>query len=134
VKITVSGALGSWGAAMIEPYSDNPSTKGTLLQSEATLSKLISQFFKDGWQVVSATLFFLSSNDMYIQNTHCIGDYANHVILDILEEQLQVHIANETRPRIEHAQIISELDLPRLAQLGGKFISNFQCEIILPNF
>jgi len=96
------GALGSWGAAMIEPYSDNPSTKGTLLQSEATLSNLISQFFKDGWQV----------------NTHCIGDYANHVILDILEEQLQFYSANETRPRIEHAQIISELDLPRLAHLG----------------
>ena len=51
------GALGSWGAAMTEPYSDNPSTKGTLLQSEETFEYLISRFFEDGWQVVSSRAF-----------------------------------------------------------------------------
>jgi predicted amidohydrolase YtcJ len=123
------GALGSWGAAMIEPYSDNPSMKGTLLQSEATLSNLISHFFKDGWQVVSHLLFAHHNEIDTIKNTHCIGDYANHVILDILEQQLQTYNVNETRPRIEHAQIIAEADIPRLGQLGGQSVQFPQEEL-----
>lgn len=58
-----SGALGSWGAALLKPYSDNSKTKGLLLHSPENLSKLIHQFWKDDWQTVgtSNSIIFLVS-------------------------------------------------------------------------
>lgn len=58
VKLVSDGALGSWGAAMIEPYSDNPSTRGLLLVPPDILSEQIHRFFDDGWQVVRLFDFF----------------------------------------------------------------------------
>lgn len=52
IKLVSDGALGSWGAAMIEPYSDSPNEKGLLLTPPEALSAQIHKFFKDGWQVV----------------------------------------------------------------------------------
>ena len=48
-----TGAIGSWGAAMYEPYSDNPSTSGFLAISPETLRKEIPKYLEGGWQVVS---------------------------------------------------------------------------------
>ena len=55
------------------------------------------------------------------QNVHCIGDRANHVILDIYERILTTGGGNVTewRPRIEHAQIFAPADLVRIGKLGG---------------
>ena len=50
--VQLEGALGSWGAALLEPYSDRPETKGLLLNSEETLRSLVYRFWKDGWQTV----------------------------------------------------------------------------------
>lgn len=102
VKLVSDGALGSWGAAMIEPYSDNPNEKGLLLTAPEVLSAQIHQFFKDGWQV----------------NIHCIGDQANANALDIFEDVLRTYNASVVRPRIEHAQILRPSDLDRLGNLG----------------
>lgn len=46
------GALGSWGAALLEPYSDKPETSGLMLSTPTKLGELLNQFWKDGWQVV----------------------------------------------------------------------------------
>lgn len=46
------GALGSWGAALIEPYSDDPSTKGLLRVSPETMAKAVKMFWDDDFQVV----------------------------------------------------------------------------------
>ncbi|KAF8627222.1 hypothetical protein AX15_004474 [Amanita polypyramis BW_CC] len=108
VKLFSDGALGSWGAALLQPYSDRPETEGLMLASSERLSKLVHRFYEDGWQV----------------NVHCIGDRANHIILDIFEDILEgkggTPRANvsEWRPRIEHAQIISPDDLQRIGRLG----------------
>ncbi|KAL5498212.1 hypothetical protein ACEPAH_2342 [Sanghuangporus vaninii] len=102
VKLVSDGALGSWGAAMIDPYTDKRDERGTLLTSPEVLSKLVSKFWDDGFQV----------------NVHCIGDKANNVVLDILEEKLRNVSAEEHRPRIEHAQIMTPSDLERTARLG----------------
>lgn len=104
VKLYADGALGSWGAALLEPYSDNPSTSGLMLSSPETLGKLVQQFWRDGWQT----------------NIHCIGDRANNVILDVFENVLNNLGGNVTewRPRIEHAQIFSQADLKRMVRLG----------------
>jgi hypothetical protein len=46
------GALGSWGAALLAPYSDKPEFHGLMLNSPEILETLIRQFWKDGWQTV----------------------------------------------------------------------------------
>lgn len=62
------------------------------------------------------------------QNTHCIGDRANKVVLNIYERLLTngsddpLSISNERRPRIEHAQIMRVEDLKRAGRLGGKLL------------
>ncbi len=66
------------------------------------------------------------------QNVHCIGDRANHVILDIYERILTAGGGNVTewRPRIEHAQIFAPADLVRIGKLGGGLLLvqlSFKC-------
>ncbi|CAA7262098.1 unnamed protein product [Cyclocybe aegerita] len=104
VKLFTDGALGSWGAALLKPYSDKPETSGLMLSSPETLKRLVDQFWKDGWQT----------------SIHCIGDRANHAILDIYEDILEHRKGNVTewRPRIEHAQIFAPEDLERIGKLG----------------
>lgn len=50
------GALGSWGAALLAPYTDKPSTSGLLRTAPAALERLARQFWKDGFQVVRCPL------------------------------------------------------------------------------
>ncbi|KAH0579709.1 Putative amidohydrolase ytcJ [Termitomyces sp. J132] len=104
VKLVADGALGSWGAALLEPYSDKAEDSGLLLTPPEELSALVHQFWKDGFQV----------------NIHCIGDRANHVVLDIFEDIIAQRGGNitEWRPRIEHAQIMTLDDIKRTGRLG----------------
>lgn len=103
IKLFSDGALGSWGAAMLRPYSDKPDTSGFLLASPKHFHEMITRFHDGGWQV----------------NVHCIGDRANHVILDIFEELLRGRAnISEWRHRIEHAQIFDPSDLERIGRLG----------------
>ena len=53
----ITGALGSWGAALLKPYSDNPETSGLMLSSPENLKNLVEQFWKDGWQTVCSLSF-----------------------------------------------------------------------------
>lgn len=62
------------------------------------------------------------------QNIHCIGDRANHVVLNIFEDILsnsEHGSATERRPRIEHAQIMTLDDLERVGRLQGVSCSSF---------
>ncbi|EIN05898.1 hypothetical protein PUNSTDRAFT_145781 [Punctularia strigosozonata HHB-11173 SS5] len=114
VKLFTDGALGSWGAALLEPYSDNSNTTGIMRSTPKALSSLVKKFWKDGFQV----------------NIHCIGDRANKVVLDIFEDILASKPlagifgygmntnVTEMRPRIEHAQIMQLSDIERVGRLG----------------
>ncbi|KIK64916.1 hypothetical protein GYMLUDRAFT_220129 [Collybiopsis luxurians FD-317 M1] len=110
IKLYTDGALGSWGAALLEPYSDKPETSGLMRSTPEALSNLVKQFWKDGWQV----------------NIHCIGDRANHIVLDIFQGLIEGKNTDggvkanvtEWRPRIEHAQIMTMDDLRRTGKLG----------------
>ncbi|THH33281.1 hypothetical protein EUX98_g931 [Antrodiella citrinella] len=108
VKIFTDGALGSWGAALLEPYSDNPSTSGLMRTSESKLEGIVQRAWNNGWGV----------------NIHCIGDRANKAVLDIYERILTkssndpLAVSKERRPRIEHAQIMRMEDLKRSGALG----------------
>lgn len=48
-----SGALGSWGAALLEPYSDKSDTKGIMRTSPEALDDMVQKFWDDGWGIVS---------------------------------------------------------------------------------
>ncbi|KAJ3153135.1 hypothetical protein HDU89_000763 [Geranomyces variabilis] len=104
VKLFLDGAVGSWGAAMLEPYFDDSSKSGFLRLPEKIIPDLITEWAENGFQV----------------NIHCIGDRANKLALDGFESYFSRYGVNgtERRMRIEHAQIIAESDIARFASLG----------------
>jgi len=99
IKLFSDGALGSRGAKLIEPYSDDPGNSGLLVSNQEKLLDLCKLAYKYGYQV----------------NTHCIGDSANRLMLHIYAEVLKEK--NDRRWRIEHAQVIHPDDF----QLFGKY-------------
>jgi predicted amidohydrolase YtcJ len=60
-----------------------------------------------------------------MQNIHAIGDRANAIVLDAFEAALAGANVTELRPRLEHAQIMTQVDMKRLAQLGGMVYLSF---------
>lgn len=55
IKLFADGALGSWGAALLEPYSDKPESSGILLNAPEKFAEFVRKFQKDGFQVVCGT-------------------------------------------------------------------------------
>jgi predicted amidohydrolase YtcJ len=107
IKVVLDGALGSRGAALLEPYSDKPDTSGFLTQKEEELLPMLEEALRQGIQV----------------ETHAIGDRANRTILDLYEKALaavplEQRKIREPRWRVEHAQIVNPVDIPRFAKLG----------------
>ncbi|GBE81356.1 amidohydrolase family-domain-containing protein [Sparassis latifolia] len=102
IKVFADGALRSGGAALYEPYADHPTTRGVMRISPETLNEIVPKFMRDGWQV----------------NVHAIGDRANGVVLDAFEAALQEANVTALRPRLEHAQILTEADMVRFGDLG----------------
>ena len=102
VKLYIDGAMGSRGAALLEPYSDDPRNTGLLLSPPAHIQEVAARALKTGFQV----------------NTHAIGDRGNRVVLDAYEAALRTTPAADHRFRIEHAQILHHDDIARFAALG----------------
>lgn len=102
VKLYADGALGSRGAAMIEPYSDDPGNKGLLFLSEKELTAKIMKTASRGYQT----------------NVHAIGDRANRVAINSFENVKDSLGEQGLRHRIEHAQIVSPRDIPRFKELN----------------
>ncbi|MFZ5468121.1 MAG: amidohydrolase [Myxococcota bacterium] len=100
VKFFADGALGSRGAALQGPYSDEPGQRGLLLVAPAELETRARRFAEEGFQVA----------------VHAIGDRANHVALDVLE-RLE-HARPGSRHRVEHAQVLAFSDVPRFSAAG----------------
>lgn len=102
VKAYADGALGSRGAALLEPYADRAETRGLVsLPKGAVLA--LAQFCAD--------------NDMQLV-THAIGDKANKTVLDAYAAvKVDGGLAGR-RFRVEHAQVIAEDDFVRFRDLG----------------
>ena len=101
VKLYADGALGSRGAWLKQPYSDMPGARGLQFLDDAKLKNLMSRAAMDGFQVA----------------VHAIGDAANAQVLDAIEELSNTY-DGDRRWRIEHAQIIDPIDLPRFGRHG----------------
>lgn len=107
VKLYLDGALGSRGAWLKAPYSDAPGQKGLPLLTPAQLRNKMVRASMDKFQVA----------------IHAIGDAANAEALDAIDD-LSRDLPGERRWRIEHAQIVDPVDIPRFAQL--KVIASMQ--------
>jgi predicted amidohydrolase YtcJ len=98
VKVYADGALGSRGALLKAPYHDHAGHHGLQLASREHFAE-VAKWCKDhGFQM----------------NTHCIGDSANKLLLDVYAEVLGG--TNDLRWRIEHAQVVSPPDRPLFAR------------------
>ncbi|WP_444894264.1 amidohydrolase [Microbulbifer sp. TRSA001] len=102
IKLSADGALGSRGAALLEPYHDRPQEKGLLLYPE---DKML-------------TLLKLATDNNFQVNVHAIGDRANHIVLNHLETLNKAESQASHRHRVEHAQVIEVEDIPRFARLN----------------
>jgi len=101
IKLVADGALGSRGAALLEPYSDDPGNTGLITTPPERIKSVAVRALKAGFQV----------------NVHAIGDRANRMVLDQFEAALREVPAADHRFRIEHAQILRYQDIPRFAEL-----------------
>lgn len=101
LKLWLDGALGSRGAWLKAPYADAPQTSGLPMLNQTQLGNLMSRAALDHFQVA----------------VHAIGDKANAIVLDAIDELSQTY-KGDRRWRIEHAQIIDPADIARFAQHG----------------
>jgi hypothetical protein len=101
VKLYSDGALGSRGAAMIEPYSDDPENRGLPFWTQQELDAMVQKANNMGFQV----------------GIHAIGDLGNRMSLNAFEKA-QGGKPSPLRNRIEHSQIVTLDDIPRFAELG----------------
>ncbi len=124
-KLYADGALGSRGAALLEPYSDDPGNRGLLVTRPDTLAARTARTLTVGLQPA----------------IHAIGDRGNRVALDAIEHAWREEVADGTAaygadpepgyagwpnrpPRIEHAQVVAPEDIGRFVELG--VIASFQ--------
>ena len=98
VKLFADGALGSRGAAMSEPYEDNPGNTGLWLLDPRELEERIQRVAAAGYQ----------------PSVHCIGDRACALVLGAF-----TRVPRTLRPRAEHLQILRARDVPLLKRSGA---------------
>jgi predicted amidohydrolase YtcJ len=103
IKHSIDGALGSRGAWLLEPYSDQPETTGLNTTPVATIKETAKLAIEHGYQLC----------------VHAIGDRANRETLDIFEEAFKANPdRKDLRWRVEHAQHLNPADIPRFGKLG----------------
>lgn len=102
VKFMVDGVIESHTAAMLEPYSDDPSLKGNPFWEPANYNAAVAELDKRGLQLF----------------THAIGDYGVRMALDGYENAAQQNHLKDRRSRIEHIETVATSDIPRFGKLA----------------
>lgn len=102
VKMMIDGVVESHTAAMLNPYTDDPSTSGKLFWNPEKYKAAVAELDKRGLQLF----------------THAIGDYAVRTALDAYENAENANHTRDRRPRIEHIETVTAADIPRFGQLG----------------
>jgi predicted amidohydrolase YtcJ len=102
LKLYADGALGSRGAAMLQPYSDDPHNHGLMTTKKEDFVPIVKRAMQAKLQV----------------GTHAIGDAGNRMVMDGYEEAIKATSNQNGRHRVEHAQVVSLDDIPRFKQMG----------------
>jgi predicted amidohydrolase YtcJ len=102
VKVFADGSLGARTAALKEPYSDKPETKGIILYTQRKLNRLVSKAHRAGLQLA----------------VHAIGDRAIETVLSAFENALKKHPRENHRHRIEHCSVLNPRLIKRMKRLG----------------
>ena len=102
VKFMLDGVVETHNAALLEPYSDDPSINGKTFWNSANYNAAVLELDKRGFQLF----------------THAIGDYSVRMALDAYENAEQRNHKHDRRPRIEHIETIAAADIPRFGKLG----------------
>ncbi len=102
LKAFMDGTLGSATAALFRPFSDNPSTSGLLVQSVEEITEKVLVADKRGFQI----------------GIHAIGTRANRIVLDTYQRAIVENGRRDSRHRIEHSQILTNIDIPRFGAMG----------------
>jgi predicted amidohydrolase YtcJ len=99
VKLYADGALGSRGAALLAPYSDDPTNSGLMLATPQHLAEVAARGRRGGFQI----------------NAHAIGDRG---VRNVIDAYAKAGVETKDRFRIEHLQVIALEDVPRLVERG----------------
>jgi len=116
VKIFADGSLGARTAALKEPYSDMPETKGMMLYTQKRLNELVLSAHKSGLQLA----------------VHAIGDYAVESVLKALSKALKKHHRKDHRHRIEHCSVLNPKLVRSMKRLG--VIASVQPHFVFSDF
>lgn len=108
IKFFMDGVVESHTAAMLDPYSDDPSQKGSLFWGPAEYKQAVQELDRRGFQIF----------------THAIGELGVRTALDAYENAEKVNRTKDPRFRVEHIETISAQDIPRFGKLG--VIASFQ--------
>jgi predicted amidohydrolase YtcJ len=102
VKLVTDGALGSRTAALLAPYSDDPSTSGLMAIETEKLKLMAIERDRLGFQLA----------------LHATGDKANQICLDVFDSVQRMNPSRDRRDRIEHAQVVAPEDIARFGKLS----------------
>ena len=108
VKTMLDGVIEAHTAAMLEPYSDDPTKIGKLFWDPAKYKQAVTELDRRGLQIF----------------THAIGDKAVRLALDAYQGAAETNHSHDLRPRVEHIETISAQDIPRFGKLG--VVASFQ--------
>jgi len=98
VLIFEDGYLASQTAALNEPYTDSPTTKGNLLYTQEELNRLVGKIQKNNLQVI----------------IHATGDKAINTALKALEANPPEHSKNKKQHRLEQAAVLNKQLIQRI--------------------
>ncbi len=100
IKVSLDGALGSYGAWLLEPYEDRKEFYGQNTFPMDELRKIAEFSWEKNLQLC----------------VHAIGDKANRETINIFSEQIQKNKSKDHRWRVEHAQHVNPAEIPRFKE------------------
>jgi len=116
IKILADGSLGGRTAALKQPYSDKPETRGMMLYTQKKLNELVAKAHQAGLQLA----------------IHAIGDRAIDFVLRAYEKALKEHPRKDHRHRIEHCSVLNKSLVKRIKKL--KLIASIQPHFVFSDF
>lgn len=102
LKQFIDGVITSRTAYMLEPYADQPDTRGATAYPEDTIKKWVIDADREGYAI----------------RFHAIGDGAIRLALDAFEAAQRINGVRDSRHAVEHVEVLHRDDLPRFKELG----------------